>query len=316
MLIRRDSSLRGTSGYVIPETAGSRAVHVLAPAKINLYLEVLGKRPDGYHDIETLILALELFDGITLGADDSGNVSLACDVPELSTGSDNLVLKAAQLLKERTGCRQGAKVWLAKRIPWAAGLGGGSSDAAATLAGLNELWELGLSTERLLSIGQEVGSDVPFFFRTPAAFCTGRGEVVRPVAPGKVFDIVLVKPPFGISTAQVYSECGPRSAEFGTGVSSSAIDALVEGDIEKLARSLHNRLQEPAMRICPPVDRIFRRMQTLGAAGCLMTGSGSCLFALCHDDREARQVAHDLLSGWPPDDELARTRVFHVRSCS
>ncbi len=315
MLIRRDSSLRGTSGYVIPGTADSRAVHVLAPAKINLFLEVLGKRPDGYHDIETLILALELFDGITLGADDSGNVSLACDDPELSTGSDNLAIKAARLLQERTGCGQGAKIWLAKRIPWAAGLGGGSSDAAATLAGLNELWELGLSMERLSSIGQELGSDVPFFFHTPAAFCTGRGEVVRPIAPGRAFDIVLAKPPHGISTAQVYNECGLQSADFGSGCSRSAIDALMEGDIEKLARSLHNRLQEPAMRICPPVERIYRRMQKTGAAGCLMTGSGSCLFALCRDDREAKQVAHHLLSGWPPDDELARTRVFHVRSC-
>ena len=315
MLIRRDSSLRGTSGYVIPGTADSRAVHVLAPAKINLFLEVLGKRPDGYHDIETLILALELFDEITLGADDSGNISLACDDPELSTGSDNLALKAARLLQERTGYGQGARIWLAKRIPWAAGLGGGSSDAAATLAGLNELWELGLSTEQLSSIGQELGSDVPFFFHTPAALCTGRGELVNPVAPGRAFDIVLAKPPQGISTAQVYNECGLRSADFGSGSSKSAIDALKEGDIEKLARSLHNRLQEPAMRLCPPVERIYRRMQTTGAAGCLMTGSGSCLFALCHDDREARQVAHNLLSGWPPDDELARTRVFHVRSC-
>src|SRR5580698_2951233 len=99
MLIRRDRSLRGTSGYVIPGTADSRAVHVLAPAKINLFLEVLGKRPDGYHDIETLILALELFDEIILGADDSGDVSLTCDDPELSTGSDNLAIKAARLLK-------------------------------------------------------------------------------------------------------------------------------------------------------------------------------------------------------------------------
>src|SRR5271155_1559139 len=99
MFIRRDRSLRGTSGLIIPGTADSRAVHVLAPAKINLYLEVLGKRHDGYHDIETLILALELFDEITLGPDNSGNVSLTCDDPELSTGSDNLVLKAARLLK-------------------------------------------------------------------------------------------------------------------------------------------------------------------------------------------------------------------------
>jgi 4-diphosphocytidyl-2-C-methyl-D-erythritol kinase len=204
---------------------------------------------------------------------------------------------------------------LVKRIPWAAGLGGGSSDAAATLAGLNELWELGLATEQLTLLGAELGSDVPFFFQTPAALCTGRGEVVKPAPVGRSFDIVLVKPQQGVSTAEVYRNCGLGNPKSEIRNPKSAMEALADGDIEKLARSLHNRLQEPAMRICPPVAEIHRRLQASGAAGCLMTGSGSCVFALCRDEWEARQVIKDLSSGWPPGDEFARTRVFHVRSC-
>jgi 4-diphosphocytidyl-2-C-methyl-D-erythritol kinase len=260
-------------------------------------------------------LAVDIYDEIAIVPDDTGDVSLTCDDPDLSTGPDNLVLKAAHLLKEKTGCTRGAAIRLTKRIPWAAGLGGGSSDAAAALAGLNELWEVGLSADRLSSMGAELGSDVGFFFQTPAAFCTGRGEIVRPVPVGQTFDIVLAKPPQGASTAEAYKECGKDFPYSEIGNPQSALEALAEGDIDKLGRSLHNRLQEPAMRICPPVERLYRRMQTLGAAGCLMSGSGSCLFALCRDETEARQIAQDLLSGWPADDDLARTRVFRVKSC-
>ena len=208
MLIRRNGSSQGTTGALCPA-----AVHVTAPAKINLYLEVLGKRPDGYHAIETVMLAVELLDELTLAADPTGQVTLNCDNPELTTGPDNLIAKAARLLKERTGSLNGASIRLTKRIPWAAGLGGGSSDAASALAGLNELWELDLSTDQLALMGAELGSDIPFFFRTPAALCTGRGEVVNPVAVGRVFDIVLVKPPAGLGTAEVYRELGTRNSE-------------------------------------------------------------------------------------------------------
>jgi 4-diphosphocytidyl-2-C-methyl-D-erythritol kinase len=313
MLIRRVSSPEGTVDSPFPGAAGPLAAHVLAPAKINLYLEVLGRRPDGYHHIETLMLAVELFDEIALARDASGLVRLSCDDPELTVGPDNLVLKAAKLLQERTGCPHGANIRLTKRIPWAAGLGGGSSDAAATLAGLNEVWELGLSTPQLAALGAELGSDVPFFFHAPAAWCTGRGEEVEPAAMGRSFELVLVKPPQGISTAEVYRQCDSRPIERRDGL--EAREALATGDVERLARSLHNRLQAPAMQICPPVAEAFRRLQASGAAGCSMTGSGSCLFALCRDEREAVRVTNDLQSGRPSGDELANARVFHVRSC-
>lgn len=317
MQIWRNSPLSGACDpRAHDETIVGNTIHVHAPAKLNLYLEVLGKRADEYHQIETLMLAIDLCDELSIADDQSGSLLLTCDQRELSTGPDNLVLKAARLLKDRTGSTRGAKILLRKRIPWGAGLGGGSSDAAATLAGLNELWELGLSTEQLMSYGSELGSDVPFFFQAPAALCTGRGEEVTPIAVKQAFHFVLVTPPTGLSTAEVYRELGPSRGDSDTNHKlAAAIDALKKGDIETLASCLHNRLQETAMRLCPAIAELHRRLQASDALACLMSGSGSSLFALCRSEGEAKQVADDLLSGRPSHDELARTRVDLVQSC-
>src|SRR5439155_448213 len=165
MIIRRDGA----------------SVLVLAPAKINLHLEVLRRRADGYHDLETLMVAVGLYDTLEFKDDSSGDVRLSCDRPDLSTGPDNLICRAADLLRQRFIVSRGATIRLWKRIPLAAGLAGGSSDAAATLAGLNLVWRLGLANEELARLGAELGSDVSFFCAGPAAWCTGRGEIVRPL---------------------------------------------------------------------------------------------------------------------------------------
>jgi 4-diphosphocytidyl-2-C-methyl-D-erythritol kinase len=286
------------------------AVRVLAPAKVNLFLEVLGKRPDGYHEIATLMLAIDLADELDFAPADAGELSLTCDDPSLSTGPDNLVMKAADRLRTETGCSLGARIALRKRIPWAAGLGGGSSDAAATLEGLNELWKLGLSQAALARIGAEIGSDVPFFLNGPAAWCTGRGEVVTPVLVGRPLDLVLVKPTAGLSTADVYRRLSvPARPVDGT----AAREALASGDVEGLGKALFNRLEEPAFELNPAVAEAARRVQGVGAAGSLMSGSGSALFALCRSPSEARQVYDDLSSGWATDG-VSTTRAFLVRS--
>ena len=285
-------------------------VRVRTPAKVNLFLEVLGRRPDGYHEVATLLLAIDLFDELDFRPALTGDLSLTCDVPDLLTGPENLVLKAARRLRERTGYAGGATIRLTKRIPWAAGLGGGSSDAAATLAGLNELWKLGLSPAALARVGTEIGSDVPFFLNGPAAWCTGRGEVVSPVLIGRQIDLVLVKPPEGLSTADVYRRVKvPANPADG----SAAREALADGDVDALGRALHNRLQEPAFELCPSVADLHRRVQSVGAAGALLSGSGSCLFALCRSPEEARQVHDDLSRGWASGDG-SPTRAFLVRS--
>ena len=200
-----------------------------APAKLNLYLRVLGKRPDGYHEIETLFERIDLADELTIEPHPD-QLLLTCDAPELSCGEDNLILKAARLLQQVGGTHQGARLHLIKRIPIAAGLGGGSSDAAATLLGLNRLWGLGLTPSRLRELGASLGSDVPFFLAdAPWAIGRGRGEVCEPLdlprlqrsslgangepvepepLPGGLsLAHVLVVPNIRLSTKDIYEGC-------------------------------------------------------------------------------------------------------------
>ncbi|MCI0637442.1 MAG: 4-(cytidine 5'-diphospho)-2-C-methyl-D-erythritol kinase [Gemmataceae bacterium] len=281
-----------------------------APAKVNLFLEVLSKRPDGYHDIATLMVAVRWFDTLVFTEEPTGQVCLGCNRPDLSTGPDNLIIRAAQLLRERTGFKRGARIRLVKRIPLAAGLAGGSSDAAATLAGLNNLWRLGLGNDALAKLGGEVGSDVPFFFHTPAAWCIGRGEIVSPRTLGKALDLVLLCPAFGMATAQVYARVDPtlRVGQFAH--CEEIQQALAAGDIEGIGRLLFNRLQPAAEGIAPELADYYRLLARFQPAGQLMSGSGSTLFALCRDRREAERLAAQLRP-------LAKERftVYVVRSC-
>jgi len=305
-------------------------VVVWAPAKVNLYLEVLGKRADGYHEIATLMVAIRLYDTLVFKEDPSGATTLTLSQPspphphpsssggegpgvrgpapradKLSTGPDNLVARAARLLCEHTGCTRGANIRLVKRIPLAAGLAGGSTDAAATLAGLNRLWNLGLGKQELAKLAAQLGSDIPFFFETPAAWCTGRGEQVEPLPSGQTLYFVLLCPPFGLATADVYRRMiVPQQPLNG----SAMRHAFVAGQIEEMGRLLHNRLQEPADQLCPALADYRRRLADLNPAGQLMSGSGSTLFALCRDRHEAHRIARVLRR----DDR--NLRVFRLRS--
>ena len=296
MLLRRD----GTS------------VVVSAPAKVNLHLEVLRRRPDGYHDLETLMVAVGLYDTLEFRDDSTGDVRLRCDRPQLSTGPDNLVCRAAELLQRRAGSvsdRRGATIRLWKRIPLAAGLAGGSSDAAATLAGLNVLWRLGLSNSELATLGAELGSDVSFFFATPAAWCTGRGEIVRPLRHGRPLHLVLACPPVGLATAEVFGKLTVPEQPLSGDEICRAVEA---GDVEEIGRRLHNRLQPVAERLCPEVGRLRERLATLKTAGVLMSGSGTTVFALCRDADEALCANRGLL---PAQEEGDNPRIYTVRSC-
>lgn len=285
------------------------AVVIRAPAKVNLFLEVLAKRPDGYHDIATLMVAVDLCDELEFTEEPSGDIRLTCDDPRLSTGPENLVCRAADLLRQHTGCRRGVAIRLTKRIPLAAGLAGGSTDAAATLVGLNELWRLGLGKVELASLGARLGSDVPFFFETPAAWCTGRGEVVTPLPLGRPLLFVLVCPPVGLSTADVYRGVEVPAAPLAGEEIRRAVSA---GDVKEVGRRLHNRLQPVAERLCPRVAEFRRRLETLRPAGHLMSGSGSSLFALCRDPDEAERLAGELSH---ESDGGERPLVCRVQSC-
>jgi 4-diphosphocytidyl-2-C-methyl-D-erythritol kinase len=297
------------------------AVRVWAPAKVNLYLEVLGKRTDGYHEIATLLAAVSLYDTLVCKEDHSGEIRLHCNHPGLSTGDDNLVNRAAALLRQRTGCERGATMHLVKRIPLAAGLAGGSTDAAAALAGLNRLWRLGLAATELAALAAELGSDVPFFLSTPAAWCTGRGERVEPVPLGRAIWFVLLCPPVGLATADVYRGVTvPPQPETGTLIRR----AIVNGNVEEMGRGLHNRLQGVAECLAPAVAACRSRLEALHPAGHLMSGSGSSLFALCRDSCDALRIARALRTGQRgPADPQRRGQAgtvdcttYIVRSCS
>jgi len=286
-----------------------QAVLVRTPAKVNLHLEVLGKRDDGYHELATLMSAVSLYDTLELKDDPAGEIRLTCDQPALSTGADNLVCLAAQLLREHTGHRGGAAIRLWKRIPMAAGLAGGSSDAAATLAGLNALWRLRLPGRELAELGGRLGSDVPFFFATPAAWCTGRGERVEPLAMTRPLDLVLACPPVGLSTREVFDALKvPGEIKDGGALRK----ALADGDVETMGRCLHNRLQPVAERLCPAVASLMKHLASLGPAGQVMTGSGSTVLALCRHPVEAQSIARGLRAR---REVGPGTRVFIVRSC-
>jgi 4-diphosphocytidyl-2-C-methyl-D-erythritol kinase len=285
------------------------SVRVLAPAKVNLFLEVLRRRPDGYHDLATLMVTVGLYDSLEFRENSSEEVRLDCDDPALPAGPDNLVRRAADLLRGRLGIRAGVDIRLTKRIPAAAGLAGGSSDAAATLAGLDRLWRLGLSKAQLAALGAELGSDVAFFFYGPAAWCTGRGEIVEPVPMGGPLDFVLVTPGVGLSTARVFAALTPPEEP----VDGSAARVAVEKrDIADLGKHLYNRLEGPATGLCPEVGRLRQGLRRPGPAGVLMSGSGSTVFALARDAADALHVARV----WASEREGGPSaRVHVVRSC-
>ncbi len=293
--------------------AGTGSLVGAAPAKLNLFLEVVAKRPDGYHDLESLMVGIDLFDTLELRATTQGEVELVCEPAGLSTGPDNLVHKAATALRTHTGRADlGAHVRLTKRVPMQAGLGGGSSDAAAALAGLNEIWKLGLTREALHAMAASVGSDVAFFHSLPAAWCPGRGEITTPeLAPASGFEFVLVCPAVGLATAGVFKRLTvPAVPVCGDAVR----EAFRAGDPEALGRALFNRLEAPAEEVAPAVGRIRQRLAALGPCGARMSGSGSSVFAVCRDRAHAREVASRFTETRPSDEP--ESSVYLVRSLS
>ena len=268
-------------------------LEVLAPAKLNLYLEILGRRPDGYHELESLMVTVDLHDHLDVRDDHSGQLTFSCDDPSLPTNSANLVVRAAERLRAEAGVERGATLSLRKTIPSQAGLAGGSSDAAATLVALDRLWNLRTSPEQLESLAAEIGSDVAFFLKAPAAICRGRGERVESISPINPLHFVLVQPPFGVSTADVYRGLTPPPKPRS---SHEVVQALREKDIEALGRTLFNRLQPVAESIEPRLKTIREALEDTKTLldGHLMSGSGSAFFGLCRDEHAAGHAARTL----------------------
>lgn len=270
---------------------------IKTPAKINWALSVLSKRPDGYHNIISLIQAIDLYDTITF--EEAEDIEIICNLPIRK--ENNIVYKAVNILLEKLGIKKGVRITLKKEIPIGAGLAGGSSDAAATLKALNLMWNLNMSNSKLQEIGASLGSDVPFFFNLPISIVEGRGEIVKPLSIKKSYTLLLIKPSFSISTKWAYESLSTKTqlTENYEKINNNIwqlYDNLCNGLITKVY--LWNDLEEPVIKRYPEIDRLKKTLKKKGALLSLMSGSGSTVFGLFSDRERAEWVAEDFDGYW------------------
>lgn len=265
---------------------------VRAHAKINLTLDVLGRRADGYHELASVMQTVSLADTLAFQALADGETAFFCDVPALNE-PDNLVCRAVQALREATGCKRGVRIELQKQTPMQGGLGGGSSDAATVLLALNSWWSLGLSQERLLELAARLGSDVPFFVLGGTALVEGRGERVTPLPDLPGLWVVLLKPPVAVSTPAAFRALTPDDYTNGQATARLA-GALREGSLPAFGE-LINALETRVCQKYPAVAESRAVLIGAGAQIARMSGSGPTLFALFHSLEEAQPIYQALL---------------------
>lgn len=272
--------------------AAINTITLRSPAKINLCLSVLGRRPDGYHDVEMLMQMAGLFDEVTVSLGGSG-ISVTCDNHAVPSGEGNIAWKAASEMLRIFGKEAGLSVEIKKNIPVAAGLGGGSGNAAAVLAAANRLMGMGLDRYRLSEIGTRIGMDVPFFFFGPTALARGRGELLTELPPLPQFGVLLVNPGFETSTAGVYRKLNLMLTK------KAGCNKIQRLNIRNIAMGLHNDLETVTAVDHPVVNRIKEALLDRGALGALMSGSGPTVFGIFETGNACRDAADGLSSeGW------------------
>jgi 4-diphosphocytidyl-2-C-methyl-D-erythritol kinase len=263
---------------------------VKAFAKINLTLEVVCRLPSGYHEIRTVFQQVGLCDTLELCDRPSGAIVLTCDDGRLCCDQTNLAWRAADLMRSRHGIQRGLDIHLRKCIPVGGGLAGGSSDGAATLRALNELWALGLSQQELMALGLELGMDVPFCVLGGTALGAGRGEILDPLPALPVLDVVIAHPGVASSTAEAYA--GLRSEQMGGGAATERMaSAIRKGDVETVAGGLCNVFTDNVTKRLPQIGRVKSIMLQSGAWNAELSGSGACVFALAKSPVDADRIA-------------------------
>jgi 4-diphosphocytidyl-2-C-methyl-D-erythritol kinase len=303
---------------MIVTRTGPDSLEIKAPAKLNLFLEVLGKRPDGFHELETVMHSIDLYDGIRIGLGRKNEsreegVAFSCSGISVGPDEDNLALRAARLFFREfarspagaPGSPRSASIHLDKTIPAGAGLGGGSSDAAAVLIGLNELSGRPFDRAALVAMGNRLGSDIAFFFFCGTALCTGRGEIVEPLAGTESLRFVLIFPGIPCCTREVYQNLK-------LGLTKGKKDITIFFDTLKRRHTdttdaICNRLQEAAFRTAPPLREIWRMLQHNGFGRFTLTGSGSGMFRIL-DETESVPDFRDI------DQGICPWKVYVVRS--
>ena len=267
------------------------------PAKINLGLHIHGKREDGFHELETIFQMVSLYDDVELELLSSG-IKLECDTPGVPTDDTNLVCKAALLLRQSYQVEgKGVSIRLKKKIPFGAGLGGGSGNAAGVLMGLNRLWDLNIEREKLLALAAELGSDVPFFLTSPCALGMGRGEQLKVLKPCAKFQVLLVFPGFPVATSWVYQNLKLKLTKRENNISIPRKN-LSLSDITSLGSRLYNDLEPVVIQRFPEVQVVKDELGAWGALGVLLSGSGSTVFGIFDDPEKARVACAGLNGTW------------------
>jgi 4-diphosphocytidyl-2-C-methyl-D-erythritol kinase len=290
------------------DTMNTMTLH--SPAKINLCLSVLGRRPDGYHDVEMLMQMVGLFDEVTVSLGGRG-ISVRCDSRAVPSGEGNIAWKAATEMLRISGKEAGLAIEIKKNIPIAAGLGGGSGNAAAVLAATNRLLGMDLDRDRLAEIGARIGMDVPFFFYGPTAIARGRGESLTELPPLTQFPVLLVNPGFETSTAWVYNNVNLRLTK------KAGCNKISSLNLRNIAIGLHNDLESVTAAAHPVINRIKAALLDRGAVGALMSGSGPTVFGIFETETACRSAADGLSpEGWKlyPVETLTESPLVEFRA--
>ena len=269
-----------------------------APAKINLTLDVLHKRPDGFHEVEMIMTTVDLADRIWLRPTDNGKITIKASERHVPNDRKNLAYQAAELLQIECGITNGVEITLEKSIPVAAGLAGGSSDAAATLRGLNRLWDLRLSVKELAKLGARIGSDVSFCVHGGTALATGRGEIIETLPAPPNCWVILAKPAISVSTGDIYGNLDLSALD--PIDTAGMVEALRAGNYDEMCKSVGNVLESVTMDLYPQVVVLKEQMKRFGADAVLMSGSGPTVFGLVkHESRVPR--IYNGLKGFCPE---------------
>ncbi len=268
-------------------------LRVKANAKINLSLDVLGTLPNGYHEVKMIMQSVDLCDELQITPENNDSIILTCDNDKLSCGDDNLIIRAAKALMDYVGKHNGVSIKLIKNIPMAAGLAGGSADAAATLVGLNRLFDYGLNTIELKAIGAKLGADIPFCIQGGTSLAEGIGEILTPISPLTDTYIVLVKPPIDVSTKYVYDNL-ILDNETVHPETDLMIELLKDGRPDILATKLCNILETVTVKRYPTINDIKNALLDDNALGALMSGSGPTVFGLFNDESTAEAASEHI----------------------
>ncbi|MBI5975561.1 4-(cytidine 5'-diphospho)-2-C-methyl-D-erythritol kinase [Staphylococcus canis] len=279
-------------------------IYETASAKINLTLDTLFKRDDGYHEVEMIMTTIDLNDRLSFEKREDQKIVLNVDESFIPSDERNLAYRAALLMKETYNIKEGVTITLEKNIPVAAGLAGGSSDAAATMRGMNRLFNLNATLDELSELSATIGSDVPFCIYSQTAICRGRGEIIELLPKTPAAWVVIAKPVLGLSTPEIYGNLDlSKPFEVHT---DRCLKAIQTNDYELLCQSLSNRLEPVSMELNKDIKKLKDNMINNGADGALMSGSGPTVYGLAHKERQARHI-YNAVSGCCNDVYIVRT---------